>query len=53
MKHLPILSGQIMARACDWKVEEKGGAGGFKAWGKRRKERGRRWRKNRWEKDRV
>jgi len=32
---LPIFSGQIMARACDWKVEEKGGAGGFKAWGER------------------
>ena len=25
----------IKARACDWAVEGKGGAGGFREWGKR------------------
>ena len=37
MNLLPILTGQIKARACDWAVEGKGGAGGF-----REGERGRR-----------
>jgi hypothetical protein len=27
---LPILTGQIKARACGWAVEGKGGAGGFR-----------------------
>ena len=27
---LPILTGQIKARACDWAMEEKGGAGSFR-----------------------
>ena len=27
---LPILTGQIKARVCDWIVEGKGGAGGFR-----------------------
>ena len=30
MNLLPILTGQIKARACDWAVEGKGGAGGFR-----------------------
>ena len=30
MKRLPILTGQIKARACDWAVEGKGGAGSFR-----------------------
>ena len=32
MNLLPILTGQIKARACDWAVEGKGGAGGFREW---------------------
>ena len=31
---LPILTGQIKARTCDWEVEGKGGAGGFRKWRK-------------------
>jgi hypothetical protein len=34
---LPILTGPIKARACDWALEGKGGAGGFREWGKRGK----------------
>ena len=37
MNLLPILTGQIKARACDWAVEGKGGAGGFRE-GKERDE---------------
>jgi hypothetical protein len=29
MNLLPILTGQIKARACDWTMEKKGGAGGL------------------------
>ena len=36
MNFLPVLSGQIKARACDWAMEEKGGAEGFREWGKSR-----------------
>ena len=39
MNLLPILTGQIKARACDWAVEGKGGAGDFREWTKRGKER--------------
>jgi hypothetical protein len=35
---LPILTGQIKAKACDWAVEGKGGSGGFREWEKRGKE---------------
>jgi hypothetical protein len=48
---LPILTGQIKARACDWAVEEKGGAGDSREWVKRGKETGMKWRKKRWKKD--
>ena len=51
MNLLPILTGQIKARACDWAVEGKGGAGGFREWEKRGKEGGRRQRKRRWKED--
>lgn len=34
MNLLPILTGQIKARVCDWIVEGKGGAGGFREWRK-------------------
>ena len=45
MSLLPILTGQIKLRACDWAVEGKGRAGGFRE-GQERKERGRRrWRR--------
>ena len=30
MNLLPILTGQIKARACDWAVEGKGGAGSLR-----------------------
>ena len=30
MNLLPILTGQIKTRACDWAVEGKGGTGGFR-----------------------
>ena len=42
MNLLPILTGQIKARACDWAVEGKGGAGGFRE-GERERKRKRRW----------
>jgi len=49
---LPILTGQIKARACDWAAEGKGGAGGFREGEEERGERGKeteedggRWRK--------
>jgi hypothetical protein len=35
---LPILTGQIKARACDWTVEGKGRAGGLREWGKSREQ---------------
>jgi hypothetical protein len=35
---LPILTGQIKARACYSAVEGKGGAGGFREWEKSRDE---------------
>ena len=58
MSLLPILTGQIKARAYDWAVEEKGGAGNVREGergGRREKlgdrgERGRR-RKRRWKED--
>ena len=43
---LPILTGQIKARACDWAVEGKGGAGGFRV-GEERKERDK-WSRTTW-----
>jgi hypothetical protein len=36
---LPILSGQIKARTCDWAVEGKGEAGVYVEWEKRGKKR--------------
>ena len=39
VKLLPILTGQIKARAYDWAVEGKDGTGGFRE-GEERKERG-------------
>ena len=42
MNVLPILNGQIKTRACDWAVEEKGGAGGFREGEEREEERERR-----------
>lgn len=30
MNLLPILTGQIKAKACDWAVEGKGGSGGLR-----------------------
>lgn len=33
MNLLPILTAQIMTGACDWAVEGKGGAGGFRCGG--------------------
>lgn len=38
MKLLPILTGKIKTRACDWTVEGKGGVGGFRE--EREKDRG-------------
>ena len=49
MNLLPILTGQIKARACDWAVEGKGANGGFKEWGKSRKEEDRQ--RKRWKED--
>ena len=37
MNLLPILTGQIKARACDWAVEGKGGAGSLRGERGRRK----------------
>ena len=55
MNLLPILTGQIKARACDWAVEGKGGAGGFKEEEKRvrHREDRRRQRKRRWKEDKA
>ena len=39
MNLLPILTGQIKARACDWAVEGKGGAGGFREEEEKKEER--------------
>ena len=55
---LPILTGQIKAKACDWAVEGKDGAGSFREGERGRKkgiwqdrgERGRWW-KRRWKED--
>lgn len=47
MNLLPILTGQIKARACDWAVDEKYGAGSFRE-GKRGRRKGiKRWRDGR------
>lgn len=39
MNLLLILTGQIKARACDWAVEGKGGAGGFREEEEKKEER--------------
>lgn len=39
MKLLPILTGKIKTRACDWTVEGKGGVGGLERKGKQTEER--------------
>ena len=46
-KHLPSLTGQIKARACDWAVEGKGGAGGFRE-ERKGKETEERWSRTTW-----
>lgn len=38
MKLLPILTGQIKARVCDWAVEEKGGTEGLREWVQKERE---------------
>jgi hypothetical protein len=39
----PMLTGQTKVRVCDWAVERKGGAGGFREEGERETGRKKRW----------
>jgi hypothetical protein len=48
---LPVLTSQVKATACDWSLEGKGGARGFRELEKSRDEGGRRQSKRMWKED--